>query len=342
MEVSWGCPHTIRTLVAPPVGSLAAVRLLITGATGFAGRHLCALARERGAEVHALVRADRADPAPAHVTTHPVDLRDPDAVGAVLDRVAPHRLVHLAGASSVGQSFREPLPTWDVNLGGTLGVLEALRAHAPDVPALLITSGEVYGRVDVADLPVTEDTPMRPLSPYGASKAAADIAAGQYHDTEGLPVVRVRAFNHVGPGQDPRFVLPNVARQIARAEHLGQDAVEVHVGNLDTRRDFTDVRDMVRAYWLLLERGVPGAPYLACSGSSRPVRELIEGLAPHARIPVTFVSDEGLRRSGEQPDLYGSPERLTADTGWAPQIPLERTLADTLQWWRERVADEED
>lgn len=318
------------------------MRLLITGATGFAGHHLCALAREHGAEVHALVRPDRRDPAPPGVTAHPADLRDPEAVGAVLEAAAPDRLVHLAGASSVGQSFREPLPTWDVNLGGTLGVLEALRRHAREVPALLVTSGEVYGRVDLADLPVTEATPMRPLSPYGASKAAADIAAGQYHDTEGLPIIRVRAFNHVGPGQDPRFVLPNVARQIALAEHRGEDAVEVHVGNLETRRDFTDVRDMVRAYWLLLEHGHPGAAYLACSGRSRPVRELIEGLAPHARIPVTFVSDPDLRRSGEQPDLYGSPERLAADTGWAPRIPLETTLADTLDWWRARVADEED
>lgn len=318
------------------------MRLLITGATGFAGHHLCALARERGAEVHALVRTDRRDPAPDGVTAHPADLRDPAAVAAVVDAVRPDRVVHLAGASSVGQSFREPLPTWDINLGGTLGLLEALRTTAPDVPALLVTSGEVYGRVDLADLPVTEDTPMRPLSPYGASKAAADIAARQYHDAEGLPVLRVRAFNHVGPGQDPRFVLPNVARQIALAEHRGQDAVEVHVGNLDTRRDFTDVRDMVRAYWLLLEHGEPGAAYLACSGASRPVRELIEGLAPHARIPVTFVSDAGLRRSGEQPDLYGSPERLSADTGWTPGIPLEKTLADTLEWWRDRVAEQED
>ncbi len=318
------------------------MKVLITGATGFAGRHLCSYCLERDVQVHAVVRADRPDPAMGGVEVHPADLRDPDQVAAVIGRVRPDHVVHLAGASSVGQSFREPLPTWDINLGGTLGVLEALRAAAADTPALLVTSGEVYGRVEVDDLPVTEATPMRPLSPYGASKAAADIAARQYRDTEGLNVVRVRAFNHVGPGQDPRFVLPNVARQIAQAEHDGHETVEVHVGNLDTRRDFTDVRDMVRAYWMLMQHGDPDATYLACSGASRPVRELIEGLAPHARIPVTFVSDAGLRRSGEQPDLYGSPERLRADTGWSPEIPLETTLADTLQWWRERVADEED
>ena len=151
----------------------------------------------------------------------------------------------------------------------------------------------------------------------------------------------MRAFNHVGPGQDARFVVPNVARQIAQAEHEGRERVEVRVGNLDTRRDFTDVRDMVRAYLLILERGDPDAVYLACSGGSRPVRDLVEGLAPLARIPVTFTSDAGLRRPGEQPDLYGSPARLRDDTGWTPEIPIETTLADTLDWWRERVVDED-
>lgn len=318
------------------------MRILITGATGFAGHHLCALCLERGAEVHALTRVDVPDPAPPGVHEHPADLRDPAAVAAVLRAVRPERVMHLAGASSVGQSFREPMLTWDVNLNGTLGVLEALRAEAPDVRALVVTSGEVYGRVAAEDLPVREDTPMRPLSPYASSKAAADIAARQYRDTEGMPVVRVRAFNHVGPGQDARFVLPAVARQIALAEHRGEDAVEVRLGNLETRRDFTDVRDMVRAYWLIAEGGDPDAAYVACSGASRPIRDLVDGLVPHARIPVTFTSEAGLRRSGEQPDLYGSPQRLRDELGWSPDIPLTTTLADTLQYWRERVAHEED
>jgi GDP-4-dehydro-6-deoxy-D-mannose reductase len=152
----------------------------------------------------------------------------------------------------------------------------------------------------------------------------------------------VRAFNQIGPGQDARFVLPNVARQIARAERDGLPEVEVRVGNVDTRRDFTDVRDMVRAYWLILERGDPDTLYLACRGASTPVRGIIEGLGATARIPVTFTSDAELRREGEQPDLYGSPERLRADTGWTPEIPIETTLADTLAWWRERVSQEED
>lgn len=317
------------------------MRVLITGATGFAGRHLTSYCAGLGQEVHALVRPGRQSAAPGGAIAHAAELGDPAAVAGVLRDAAPDAVVHLAGASSVGASFAAPLETWEVNLGGTLSVLEALRAEAPDTRALIVTSGEIHGRVSVEDLPVTEQTPLRPLSPYGASKAAADLAAGQYREAYGLNAVRVRAFNHVGPGQDPRFVLPNVARQIAVAEAEGAERVEVRVGNLDTRRDFTDVRDMVRAYALLLERGDPDAVYLACSGRSLPVRDLIEGLAPLARIPVTFTSHGGLRRAGEQPDLYGSPARLDADTGWRPEIPIDTTLADTLDWWRERVAQEE-
>jgi GDP-4-dehydro-6-deoxy-D-mannose reductase len=303
------------------------VRLLITGATGFAGRHLTSYCAGLGHEVHALPLG--------------VDVRDRETLARALDDASPDAVAHLAGASSVGSSFADPLGTWDVNLGGTLALLEALREAAPEARAMIVSSGEVYGRVAEEDLPVGADTPLSPLSPYGASKAAADLAAGQYRASYGMPVMRVRAFNHVGPGQNPRFVLPSVARQIAQAEHEGRERVEVRVGNVDTRRDFTDVRDMVRAYALILERGDPDAVYLACSGRSRPVRELIEGLAPLARIPVTFASDAGLRRAGEQPDLYGSPARLHDDTGWTPEIPIETTLADTLDWWRERVVDED-
>lgn len=316
-----------------------AVRVLITGATGFAGRHLSDLLLARGHEVHALVRPGREAAVAAGVRAHPADITRAWSVRRLLERVAPDGVAHLAGASSVGGSFAEPTATWDINLGGTLAVLEALRASGSQARALVVTSGEVYGRVPLDRLPVTAETVMNPLSPYGASKAAADLAAAQYRNAYGVRAVRVRAFNHVGPGQDPRFVLPNVARQIARAERDGAP-VEVTVGDVDTRRDFTDVRDMVRAEALLLERGDPDAVYLACSGRSLAVRELIEGLAAFARVPVTFRSDAVLRREGEQPDLYGSPDRLQAETGWRPEIPMETTLADTLDWWRARVAEE--
>jgi GDP-4-dehydro-6-deoxy-D-mannose reductase len=316
------------------------VRVLITGATGFAGRHLSSYCASLGHEVHAVVRPGREDAVVPGVVPHAADIGNTGALAAALRAAAPDGVVHLAGASSVGRSFAEPLATWDVNLGGTLALLEAVRTTGVEGRVLVVSSGEVYGRVPVDELPVTERTPLNPVSPYGASKAAADLAAAQYRAGWGVAAVRLRAFNHVGPGQDPRFVLPNVARQIAVAERDGTP-VEVTVGNVDTRRDFMDVRDMVRAQLLLLERGDPDALYLACTGRSMAVRELIEGLAALARVPVTFRSDAGLRREGEQPDLYGSPDRLRADTGWIPEIPMQTTLADTLEWWRERVAQED-
>jgi GDP-4-dehydro-6-deoxy-D-mannose reductase len=319
--------------------------VLITGATGFAGHHLSSYCGELGHEVHGLVRPGRERAVEEGVRPWAADPRDPTAVAAALGAVRPDRVVHLAGASSVGRSFAEPLATWEANLLGTLVLLEALRTTAADTPTLVVTSGEVYGSAAPEELPVTAETPLRPLSPYGASKAAADLAAGQYRAAYGLHVLRVRAFNHIGPGQDARFVVPSVARQIARAEHEGRDAVQVSVGNVDTRRDFTDVRDIVRAYWLVLDRGDPDVVYLACSGRSLPVRRLVEGIASFASIPVGLSSHPSLQRSGEQPDLYGSPARLRADTGWSPEIPLDVTLADTLDWWRDRVArggDQED
>jgi GDP-4-dehydro-6-deoxy-D-mannose reductase len=314
------------------------VRVLITGATGFAGHHLSSYCGELGHEVHGLVRPGREGAVAEGVRPWAAAPRDPKAVAAAFRGSRPDRIVHLAGASSVGRSFAEPLATWEANLLGTLVLLEVLRSAAADTPTLVVSSGEVHGSVPPEELPVTPETPMRPLSPYGASKAAADLAAGQYRTAYGLHVLRVRAFNHIGPGQDPRFVVPSVARQIARGEHEGQSSVQVSLGNLDTRRDFTDVRDIVRAYWLVLDRGDPDVVYLACSGRSLPVRRLVEGLASFASIPVGFSSDPSLRRAGEQPDLYGSPARLRADTGWSPEIPLDVTLADTLDWWRDRVA----
>ncbi len=320
----------------------AGVRVLITGVTGFAGTHLASLSRTAGDEVHGLVRPGREGAVPPGVEAHAADIAEPESVRAVLSAAAPDAVVHLAGASSVGQSFGAPAETWAINLGGTLGVLEALRREGSSARCVVVTSGEIYGRVPVEDLPVGPGTPLRPLSPYGASKAAADLAAAQYRAGYGLPAIRVRAFNQLGPGHDARFVLPNVARQIARAEAEGRDELQITVGNVDTRRDFTDVRDMVRAYRLLLERGDPDAVYLACSGRSLSVRDLVEELVTLTPVRAVVLSDPGLRREGEQPDLYGSADRLAADTGWTPEIPLRATLSDTLEWWRHRVAAGED
>lgn len=316
------------------------MHFVVTGATGFVGHHLCAYLLAEGHEITGLLRPDVPEPIPAGIATVTAELTDPAAVGAVLAARHTDGVFHLAGAASVGGSFASPLATWRVNLDGTLSVLEAIRGATHPIRCVAVTSGEIYGRVPIESLPVDEHTPLHPLSPYGASKAAADLAAYQYRAGFGLEVIRVRAFNHVGPGQDARFVVPSVARQLAVAERDGLPAVELNLGNLSTRRDFTDVRDIVRAYALLMDRGNPDVPYLACTGRSVPISDLVEMLADISPLEVSITTDAELVRAGEQPDLYGSPRALTADTGWTAEISLRTTLSDTLEWWRGRVAEE--
>jgi GDP-4-dehydro-6-deoxy-D-mannose reductase len=314
------------------------VRVLITGVTGFAGGHLAAHCAGLGHEVHGLVRPGREAAAPPAVRAHPALLSDPQSVRAALTAAAPDRVLHLAGAASVGRAEGAPGETWSANLCGALALLEALRLEGADAPCLMVSSGEVYGRVPLEALPVGPETAMHPLSPYGAAKAAADLAARQYRDGYGLPVTVVRAFNQIGPGQDDRFVLPSAARQIAEAELRGDERCVIRIGNVDVRRDFTDVRDMVRAYWLLAETPPAEGVHLACSGRSIAIGDLLAQLAAHARRPVVYEADPQRVREGEQPDLYGRPSPALATAGWRPEIPLARSLADTLDFWRDRLS----
>ena len=312
------------------------MRVLATGLTGFVGNHLAPRLVAAGHDVVTVTRTDVAETPPARTRGEAVDVWDRVGLQRLIRDHRPEAVIHLAGASSVGQSYAEPELTWKVNLWGTLALFEALRLESTLVPCLAVTSAEIHGNVSASALPVGPDTPIDPLSPYGASKAAADLLATQYRVAYGLPVIRVRAFNHIGPGQDARFVVPSVARQIAQAEAAGRDEVVLTLGNIDTKRDFTDVRDIVRAYELLLEHGDASRAYVACSGRSLAIRELVDGLASLAKIRVRVTSDASLRRAGEAPDLYGDATRLHEDTGWTPTIPLATTLADVMQWWRER------
>lgn len=320
---------------------LRRVRALVTGISGFVGRHLAGELSRAGYEVHGADIVASARPLDDVVAVHTVDILDGGAVTALMGDLHPDVVVHLAGAASVARSFADPVATWRLNVDGTLTVLEAVRGAHPDARVLVITSSEVYGLVDRSQLPVTEETPLRPHSPYGASKAAVDLMVRQYHDGFGLHVVRARPFNHLGPGQDERFLVPSVARQIALGEREGRDVIEVKVGNTATRRDFLDVRDVVRAYLLILQSGDPGVPYVVASGRSISVQEVLDLIARHSSAHVRFTSDETRRREGEQPDLYGSAERLTADTGWRPEHHLMSTLRDTLDYWRARIDEEE-
>ena len=309
--------------------------------TGFVGRHLVAHLIGEGHEVVGTLLLGADEVPPPGATGHEVDITDPDAMAALVERVAPDAVVHLAAAASVGQSFADPAGTWHVNVEGTRGVLEGLRRAAPAARMVMALSGEEYGRVPLDHLPVTDDTPLNPMSPYAESKVAADHLCAQYRREHGLAVVRLRAFNQLGPGQDPRFVLPSICKQIADAEMEGDGECRLELGNIDTRRDFLDVRDVVRAYALLLEKGDPSQVYLAATGRSHAIGDLVDMAVSQARIPVQVTSDPSRVREGEQPDLYASPRALE-ELGWAPRIPLEQSIADALDYWRDRAHMEVD
>jgi GDP-4-dehydro-6-deoxy-D-mannose reductase len=289
----------------------------VTGAGGFAGPHLLAQL------------GDAAAPARSEL-----DLLDGPAVSVFVRDRRPRAIFHLAARASVRRSWEEPGQTLRANLDMTLNLLEAVRREAPDAPVLLVGSGEIYGAPE--RLPVTEEAPLRPQNPYAVSKAACDLLGGQYADAYGLRVVRTRSFNHAGPGQSEEYVVGTLTRQVAEAELAGRAQALLRVGNLEAARDFTDVRDVVRAYTALVEQ--PAGAYNICSGRSVSVRELVELLGRVADVDVRAEVDPERVRAHEVPEIRGSAARLQEATGWRPEIPLEGTLADALAAWRDRLA----
>lgn len=313
------------------------MRVLITGATGFAGSHLTELCASLGAAVVALGTQPRTAASPLeHVENYiQADLAVPDEARRALAEAAPERIFHLAAAGSVAHSWTHPLDVLRENHLITLNLLEAIRTDRPTASVLVACSSEEYG--PPARLPVTEDAPLRPQNPYAASKTTADVLAAFYGDAHGLNVARARAFNHAGPRQSEVYVVSGLARQIALAERSGADEVTVTTGNLDVRRDFVDVRDVVRAYWRLLEDG--GADvYNVCAGRSVSIADIIAGLAEHTALAVGQETDPALLRQNEVMDVIGSYEKLSRATGWEPEIELSRTLGDALAWWRGELA----
>jgi GDP-4-dehydro-6-deoxy-D-mannose reductase len=297
------------------------VKALITGAGGFVGPYLRSHLESCGDEV---VSVD-----------HEVDVTAGERVREMLLSARPEVVYHLAAASHVGTSWSAPVDVLRVNAEGSLNVfLAALEAGVERV--LLIGSAEQYGRITPDLLPVREETPLRPVSPYGASKAAAEMLASHAFHGRGLPVVCVRAFNHLGPGQSDALVASAIARQVAEAERAGGGVV--HTGDLTPRRDFTDVRDVVRAYRLLVERGVPGEAYNVCSGADVAIQDVADHLAASSSVPVTFALDPARLRPVEVQVIRGDNAKLRAATGWAPEIPLEKTLAEVLDWWRAKLS----
>ena len=300
------------------------MKVAVTGARGFVGPHLVAHLEAAGDDVLSL---DRHGP-------DAFDVTDPTAVRERLAETRPEVVYHLAALSHVGESWKSPATSFRVNAEGTLNVLHTCTELGLS-RVMVVLSSEEYGRVAEVDLPLTEESPLRPVTPYGAAKAAADLLALQAHLGDGLDVIRVRPFSHTGPGQTARFVVPALAARIARAERDEID--EIPVGSLDAVRDLTDVRDVVRAYRLLAEHGAPGEVYNVCSGTGVSVREIADQLLAGATRPIRLVVDPELVRPVEVPRLVGSNARLRAATGWTPTIPLARTLADVLQSARDAL-----
>ena len=302
------------------------MRVLITGAAGFAGGHLADHLRSGG---HELVGVGRTPESPVDFEYLTVDLMDADATRDAFAQARPDWVFHLAADASVARSWQEPAETIRNNVESTLNVLTA----AGDAAVLVAGSGEVYGPPQ--ELPVTESHELRPQNPYAVSKAATDLLAGFQADAHGRRVIRTRAFNHFGPGQSDIYVVAAFARQIAEAERDGDDRVLVRTGNLEAKRDFTDVRDVVRAYVLLLERAEPGV-YNVCSGESRSAADILAALAQESPLEVEQQTDPERLRKHEVMDIRGSHDKLTAATAWQPEIPFEQTIRETLEWWRAR------
>ena len=317
------------------------MKLLVTGAGGFVGGHLVELVRQEApaTSLHGVVQphGSLAWSTSQGARIHEADLDDPAAAAAVIQEVRPDGIVHLAGQSSVQQSWLDPGGTLRTNVLGIVHLLDAARSASLRPAVLVVGSAEEYGPVGEAELPIREDAPLRPASPYAVSKVAQGALARLYGPAGGMRVVLTRTFHHTGPGRGEAFAESSFARQIAEIEHGLRPAV-IEVGNLDAVRDFCDVRDVVRAYLLLLEKGEPGQAYNVCSGRGLRIREVLDLLLASSSARVEVRVDKERLRPADVPAQVGDPSRLRAATAWEPRIPIAETLRDLLSDWRARVA----
>ncbi len=306
---------------------------LVTGAAGFAGGHLVDRLVRDGVGVTAWHRPGGAPPRPlAGATWAAVDLGDRDAIARALDRIAPDAVYHCAGAPHVGRSWDRTLATFETNVRCTHHLVEALRVRHPRARLVVTSSAMVYATSDEA---LSERAPLHPASPYAVSKLAQELVA--LEDAGPQHVCIARSFNHFGPRQTPGFVTSDFARRIADIE-AGRFPPEMAVGNLDARRDLTDVRDTVRAYQLMAERGTAGRIYNVCSGRTVVIRELLDRLLARARVPIAVRTDPKRLRPSDQPIVLGDSGRIRSELGWQPTIPLDQTLDDVLAYWRGQSA----
>ena len=309
------------------------MRILLTGATGFAGRHLARhlVANLRDTEIHGTTFGQAQNATIDHL--HQIDLRNPDAVHELIGQVQPEQIYHLAAQASPRLSLASPWETLENNIRAQLNVFEACIAHGLAPRILVVGSADIYQSSDQA---INEDTPFEPTSPYAVSKITQDMLALQYHQTHNLPVLRARPFNHFGPGQGEGFVAPDFAAQVARIE-TGQQAPLLEVGNLNAERDFTDVRDVVRAYALIMAKGTAGEVYNIASGVAHSIRFLLDTLVGHSETHIEVQVDPARFLPVDVPIKVGDFTRLYQTTGWQPEIPIEQSLLDLLNEYRQRI-----
>ena len=316
------------------------MRALITGISGFVGSHLAEyLLEATDWEIAGTVFGPYGSIADlsSELELYPAELSRVDVVTFILEQARPDAIIHLAAQPLVSASRRDPWGTLETNIRMQLSILEGVLRVKPDCRVLVVGSSEEYGQVSPEELPVDEDTPFRPMNPYALSKVAQDLMGLQYHLVHKLQVVRVRPFNHIGPGQRLGFVAADFASQIAAVE-LGLQEPLMTVGNLDARRDFSDVRDVVRAYAALVQQGVPGQVYNVGAGESHSIQEILDTLLSMSRVPIEVRQDPERMRPSETSDIVCDPTRIRELCGWRTTIPLAQSLRDVLDYWRKEKA----
>ncbi len=312
------------------------MRALITGVGGFVGRHLLQHLRAQADDVFGLGRPNDCIGLPDDVQVFMADLSERQAVENVVREVCPDAIYHLAAQSSTGDSLVDPWATIGNNLLGQLNLFEALLAQNQRPRVLVVGSSDEYGHLRPEDVPTNEDVPLRPTTPYAVSKVGQDVMGYQYFAQHQLPVVRVRPFNHTGPGHDARFVIPSFAKQLAEME-VGEREPVLRVGNVDVARDFCDARDMVRAYRMAVVAGVTGDVYNLGRGQSMRIADIVDELIGLCRVAVHVIVDPALLRPSDVPRQEADTRKFTALTGWQPVIPWHTTLRETLDYWRDAV-----
>jgi GDP-4-dehydro-6-deoxy-D-mannose reductase len=315
-------------------------RALITGIAGIAGSHMAELLLTEGFQVFGITRwrsrQENIEHLENKISLQEADLLDSHSLDSIILEVRPDYIFHLAAQSYVPASWTSPSVTLEINVVGSANLFEAVRKTQVDSVIQIACSSEEYGLVHPDEVPVSENNPLRPLSPYGVSKVAMDYLGYQYNQSYGLKIIRTRGFNHTGPRRGDVFAESNFAKQIAEIEK-GKREPKIYVGNLDAKRDYTDVRDMVKGYLLAAKKGKPGEVYNICSGYAWKIADVLDYLISLSKLKLKIVNDPKRERPSDVPILLGSNSKFVKTTGWKPQIKFEKTLEDLLNYWRKRV-----